>query len=53
MTMRRYAIAAALIAWACTPPPDGTNSIVGNIHANRNGYAVIASTFNRVIGRLR
>jgi lysophospholipase L1-like esterase len=33
--------------WACTPPPSGPN-----IHANKNGYAVIAQTFARVIGRL-
>ena len=33
--------------WACTPPPSGPN-----IHANKNGYAVIANTFARVIGRL-
>jgi lysophospholipase L1-like esterase len=34
--------------WGCTPPPSGPN-----IHANKNGYAVIARTFARVIGRLR
>jgi lysophospholipase L1-like esterase len=33
--------------WACTPPPSGPN-----IHANKNGYAVIAKAFARVIGRL-
>ena len=33
--------------WACTPPPSGPN-----IHANKNGYAVIARAFARVIGRL-
>lgn len=33
--------------WACTPPPSGPN-----IHANKNGYAVIAGAFARVIGRL-
>jgi lysophospholipase L1-like esterase len=33
--------------WACTPPPSGPN-----IHANKNGYAVIAHEFARVIGRL-
>jgi lysophospholipase L1-like esterase len=33
--------------WACTPPPSGPN-----IHANKNGYAVIAREFARVIGRL-
>lgn len=34
--------------WACTTPPAGPN-----IHANKNGYAVMAATFARVIGRLR
>jgi lysophospholipase L1-like esterase len=33
--------------WACTTPPSGPN-----IHANKNGYAVIASAFQKVIGRL-
>jgi lysophospholipase L1-like esterase len=33
--------------WACAPPPSGPN-----IHANKNGYAVIAGAFARVIGRL-
>lgn len=33
--------------WACTPPPSGPN-----IHANKNGYAVIARAFARVVGRL-
>lgn len=33
--------------WACTPPPSGPN-----IHANKNGYAVIAAAFARAIGRL-
>jgi lysophospholipase L1-like esterase len=33
--------------WACTPPPSGPN-----IHANKNGYAVIAKAFEKVIGRL-
>ncbi len=33
--------------WACTPPPSGPN-----IHANKNGYAVIAKAFARAIGRL-
>jgi lysophospholipase L1-like esterase len=33
--------------WACTPPPRGPN-----IHANKNGYAVIAKAFSKVIGRL-
>jgi lysophospholipase L1-like esterase len=33
--------------WACTAPPSGPN-----IHANKNGYAVIAGAFARVIGRL-
>jgi lysophospholipase L1-like esterase len=33
--------------WACTPPPSGPN-----IHANKNGYAVIARAFAHVIGRL-
>ena len=34
--------------WACTTPPSGPN-----IHANKNGYAVIAEAFDKVIGRLR
>ncbi len=34
--------------WACTPPPSGPN-----IHANKNGYLVIANAFAKVIGRLR
>jgi len=34
--------------WACTPPPSGPN-----IHANVNGYAVIAGAFEKVVGRLR
>ena len=34
--------------WACTPPPGGPN-----IHANKNGYAVIADAFSRALGRLR
>jgi len=33
--------------WACTSPPSGPN-----IHANKNGYAVIASAFAKAIGRL-
>ena len=33
--------------WACQTPPSGPN-----IHANKNGYAVIAAAFARVIGRL-
>ena len=33
--------------WACTTPPSGPN-----IHANRNGYAVIAAAFAKVVGRL-
>jgi hypothetical protein len=33
--------------WACTPPPSGPN-----IHANKNGYAVIAKAFAHAIGRL-
>jgi len=33
--------------WACTTPPSGPN-----IHANRNGYAVIAGAFAKVVGRL-
>lgn len=33
--------------WICTPPPQGPN-----IHANQTGYAVIARTFAKVIGRL-
>jgi hypothetical protein len=34
--------------WACATPPSGPN-----IHPNKNGYAVIASAFLKVIGRLR
>jgi lysophospholipase L1-like esterase len=34
--------------WACSTPPSGPN-----IHANKNGYQVIANTFASVIGRLR
>jgi lysophospholipase L1-like esterase len=34
--------------WACTTPPSGPN-----IHANKNGYAVIAQTFAKVLGGLR
>ena len=34
--------------WACTTPPSGPN-----IHANKNGYSVIASAFQKVIGRLQ
>lgn len=35
--------------WACQTPPSGPN-----IHANKNGYQVIANTFAKVIGnRLR
>jgi lysophospholipase L1-like esterase len=33
--------------WACQTPPSGPN-----IHANKNGYAVIAAAFTKVIGRL-
>jgi lysophospholipase L1-like esterase len=33
--------------WACQTPPSGPN-----IHANKNGYAVIAASFAKVIGRL-
>jgi lysophospholipase L1-like esterase len=33
--------------WACTTPPSGPN-----IHANKNGYAVIAGAFKKVVGRL-
>ena len=33
--------------WACTPPPRGPN-----IHANKQGYAVIAKAFAHVVGRL-
>ena len=33
--------------WACQTPPSGPN-----IHANKNGYAVIANAFEKVIGRL-
>jgi lysophospholipase L1-like esterase len=34
--------------WACTTPPSGPN-----VHANKNGYAVIARAFEKVVGRLR
>jgi hypothetical protein len=34
--------------WACNTPPSGPN-----IHANKNGYAVIANTFAQAVGRLR
>jgi hypothetical protein len=34
--------------WACSTPPSGPN-----IHANKNGYLVIAAAFDKVIGRLR
>lgn len=34
--------------WACTTPPVGPN-----IHANDNGYSVIAQTFFKTVGRLR
>lgn len=34
--------------WACSPPPSGPN-----IHANKNGYAVIAGAFARVLGGVR
>lgn len=33
--------------WACTTPPSGPN-----IHANKNGYAVIAQAFETAIGTL-
>lgn len=33
--------------WACQTPPSGPN-----IHANKNGYAVIAAKFAKAIGRL-
>jgi lysophospholipase L1-like esterase len=33
--------------WACTAPPRGPS-----IHANQHGYAVMASAFEKVIGRL-
>jgi lysophospholipase L1-like esterase len=33
--------------WACTTPPSGPN-----IHANKNGYAVIARALGAVIGKL-
>lgn len=33
--------------WACATPPTGPN-----IHANIDGYSVIASAFQRVLGRL-
>ncbi|MGH2869674.1 MAG: SGNH/GDSL hydrolase family protein [Solirubrobacteraceae bacterium] len=34
--------------WACQTPPSGPN-----IHANKNGYQVIANAFAKVVGRLR
>lgn len=34
--------------WACNSPPSGPN-----IHANKNGYAVIAAAFAKAVGRLR
>jgi lysophospholipase L1-like esterase len=34
--------------WACQTPPSGPN-----IHANKNGYVVIANAFAQAIGRLR
>lgn len=34
--------------WACQTPPSGPN-----IHANKNGYHVIANAFAKVLGRLR
>jgi lysophospholipase L1-like esterase len=34
--------------WVCTTPPSGPN-----IHANKNGYAVIAGAFAKVLGRPR
>jgi lysophospholipase L1-like esterase len=33
--------------WACQTPPSGPN-----IHANKNGYEVIAQAFAKVVGRL-
>jgi hypothetical protein len=33
--------------WACQTPLSGPN-----IHANKNGYAVIATAFQKVLGRL-
>ncbi|MGB9185631.1 MAG: SGNH/GDSL hydrolase family protein [Solirubrobacteraceae bacterium] len=33
--------------WACQTPPSGPN-----IHANKNGYQVIANAFAKVVGRL-
>jgi lysophospholipase L1-like esterase len=33
--------------WACTTPPSGPN-----IHANYNGYAVIAGAYEKVLGKL-
>jgi lysophospholipase L1-like esterase len=34
--------------WGCSTPPSGPN-----IHANKNGYLVIAGAFTKVIGRLK
>ncbi len=34
--------------WGCQTPPSGPN-----IHANPNGYSVIAASFAKVVGRLR
>jgi lysophospholipase L1-like esterase len=35
------------LTWACTPPPVGPN-----IHANVKGYALIAATFEKLLGKL-
>jgi lysophospholipase L1-like esterase len=34
--------------WGCSTPPSGPN-----IHANKNGYLVMAGAFTKVVGRLR
>ena len=36
------------LSWACTAPPRGPN-----IHANAQGYALIATTFASAIGKLK
>lgn len=37
-----------MLSWVCTAPPRGPN-----IHANQQGYALIAQTFARAIGTLK
>jgi lysophospholipase L1-like esterase len=47
-TVQKDVVEVCTFTWACTPPPQGPN-----IHANTMGYALIASAFESVIGRLR